>query len=74
MTLEDRQPLLEKIQDLRGRSLVTLLDFDRTSEPPLAGLQRQFNQDCKESLFRVLKDNVNCSGSGVDILLYTRGG
>jgi len=74
MAYDDRKPLIDKIQDLRGgRILIGFLNLDRQSNPPIPGLATQFQADVKESLFRVLKESVP-SGAKVDLYLYTRGG
>jgi hypothetical protein len=77
MPYNDRKPLFEKIETLRGgRALVCYFTFDRAYNPatcqPL-GLQTQFHAEVKESLFRVLKESVS-GKTGVDLCLYTRGG
>lgn len=73
MNYEERKPLLQKVQELRdGRTLVCFFNFDRRSDPPIAGLTTQFHADVKEALFRVLKESA--SPKGIDLCLYTRGG
>ena len=73
MNYEERKPLLQKVEQIRGgRSLVCFLNFDRLSEPKLPGLSTHFRADVKEALFRILKENN--PQFGVDSLLYTRGG
>jgi hypothetical protein len=77
MAYNDRKPLLEKIETLRGgRTLVCYFTFDRGINPSTCqtlGLQTMFHAEVKESLFRVLKESVS-GKSGVDLCLYTRGG
>lgn len=75
MPLEERQVLVGEIEKLRdGRRLICLLDFDRPSNPPqLPGLQRKYESDMKEPLFRVLKEMVD-GGKGIDVFSSTRGG
>ena len=75
MLYEERKPLLEKIERLRGnRALVCFFNFDRQVNPPLAlGIQTQFHSEAKEALFRVLKESC-ADKAGVDLCLYTRGG
>src|SRR5271165_70732 len=77
MAYNDRRPLFEKIETLRGgRTLVCYFTFDRSVNPTTSatlGLQTQFHAEVKESLFRVLKESVS-GKSGVDLCLYTRGG
>lgn len=73
MAYNDRKKLLQAVEDLRGgRQLVTLFNFDRLSEPYLAGISTQFYADLKQPLYRVLKDLKK--RGGIDLLLYTRGG
>ena len=73
MAYDDRKPLIDKIQALRGdRILVAFLNLDRPSNPPIPGMMTQFHADVKESLFRVLKESVP-AGAKVDLYLYTRG-
>jgi hypothetical protein len=76
MTYEERKPLLNKIEKLRGdRALVCFFNFDRQSNPPLPalGISTQFHSEVKEALFRVLKE-TSLDKTGVDLCLYTRGG
>jgi Serine dehydrogenase proteinase len=75
MPYEDRRPLFEKIEKLRGsRTLVCFFNFDRIANPALAlGVATQFHAEAKEALFRVLKESAS-KKSGVDLCLYTRGG
>src|ERR1700747_825492 len=73
MAYSDRKELIESIEDMReGRTLVSIFNFDRLSEPYLAGISTQFNADIKEQLYRVLKDAKK--RAGIDVFLYTRGG
>lgn len=65
---------MERIEALRpGRALVCFFNFDRESQPPLAGIQTNFASDTKEPLFRVLKETAQ-DGRPIDLCLYTRGG
>ncbi len=73
MNYDDRKSLIQNVQELRsGRTLVCFFNFDRRSDPPIAGLATQFAADVKEPLFRVLKESP--SPKGIDLCLYTRGG
>jgi hypothetical protein len=73
MAYNDRKTLIQKIEDLReGRTLVSIFNFDRLSEPYLAGISTQFYADIKETLYRVLK--ASKKRAGIDVFLYTRGG
>jgi len=73
MAYNDRKALIQQIEDLRGgRTLVTIFNFDRLSEPYLSGISTQFYADIKEPLYRVLKQSKK--RSGLDVFLYTRGG
>jgi hypothetical protein len=72
MNYEERKPLLAKIEELRGRTLISFFNFDRLSEPKIPGLHTAFSSDTKESLFRVLKESD--PSRGIDLFLYTRGG
>lgn len=73
MSFDERKVLIESIQSKRNnRTLISLCNFDRISNPELPGLATQFHADLKESLFRVLKENP--TDKGIDIFLYTRGG
>jgi hypothetical protein len=72
--LKERQAALARIEDLRGRRLITICNLDRAADPPqLPGLATQFQDDIKEPLFRVLKETVR-RGDQLDLFLYTRGG
>lgn len=73
MSYEERKPLIQNIQKIRQRKLITLLNFDRPSIPTLPGLNTQFHAELKECLFRVLKESVK-DKENIDIFLYTRGG
>jgi hypothetical protein len=70
---ESRLPALRRIEELRGRRLVVLMNFDRQSSPSLPGLATHFDSTVKEPLFRVLKEST-ANGQGIDLCLYTRGG
>lgn len=70
---EARLPAIERIEKLRGRRLVVLMNFDRPSAPNLPGLATQFDSSVKEPLFRVLKE-TKAGENGIDLCLYTRGG
>lgn len=73
MPYDERKEMMEQIEELRGgRTLVSLCNFDRTSNPELPGLSTQFHADLKESLYRVLKESP--TDRGIDVYLYTRGG
>lgn len=72
-TRESRLPAMQRVEELRKRRLVVLMNFDRASAPSLPGLSMQFDATVKEPLFRVLKE-TNHSGMGIDLCLYTRGG
>ena len=73
MALDQRQTLFRRIEEQRGRSLITFFNFDRAAVPELPGIKTQFQGDSKEALFRVLKELPD-SSNGIDICLYTRGG
>lgn len=73
MPLEDRQTAIRKIERLRRRKLVAIINLDRATDPALPGLSTQFQDDLKEPLFRVLKETCT-QGNRLDVLLYTRGG
>ena len=74
MAYEERKTIIAEIEKKRtGRSLISLCNFDRSSEPPLPGVSMQFQADLKECLYRVLKESA-ISDKGIDIFLYTRGG
>ncbi len=74
MGYEDRKKLIKDIETIRdGRKLICLCNFDRISEPPLPGLNMQFQADLKECMYRVLKE-TKIGTSGLDIFIYTRGG
>lgn len=74
MAYDDRKSILKAIESLRkGRSLITLFNFDRATVPSeLSGMNTQLNSDVKESLFTVLKETE--AREGIDLCLYTRGG
>lgn len=73
MPYEERKTLIEEIEAVRGnRTLVSLCNFDRISEPELPGLLTQFQADLKECLYRILKESP--TDKGIDLFLYTRGG
>ena len=74
MPWEERRALMAAIEKLRnGRRLICMLDFDRPSNPPVPGLQRQYGSDMKEPLFRALKEAAG-GGEGIDVFSFTRGG
>ena len=73
MAYEERKKLIEKIEKGRGgRTLISLCNFDRASDPPLPGLATQFHAELKECLYRILKESP--TKKGIDLFLYTRGG
>lgn len=72
MTYETRKPHIQAVESLRGRTLVSFLNFDRISEPEISGLKTVFHADAKAALFRVLKESK--TKNGIDLFLYTRGG
>lgn len=73
MPYDDRKKLIQAIEGLRDdRTLVSLCNFDRASNPELPGLATMLTADLKESLYRILKESP--TEKGVDIFLYTRGG
>lgn len=74
MPYKERKKIIADIQKKReGRTLISLCNFDRLSEPPLPGISIPFQADLKECLYRVLKES-KLSDKGIDIFLYTRGG
>jgi len=74
MAYAERQPLIRKIEAIRGqRRLICFFNFDRPSTPAIPGLATQFHAECKESLFRILKETKPYE-KGLDLCLYTRGG
>lgn len=73
MAYDDRRALIQRVEELRGRRLICLCNFDRQEEPLNLGLSTQFAAELKEPLFRVLKETAEV-GKGIDLLLYTRGG
>jgi hypothetical protein len=71
---DQRKELIAAVEAARGgRRLICFLNFDRVSEPQLAGLTVMFGQDAKESTYRVLKETLT-RGEKFDLFLYTRGG
>ena len=71
--LKKRQDLFARIEEARGgRSLVSVFNFDRECDLDQIGVSSQFNAECKEALFRVLKESKPTKG--IDLCLYTRGG
>lgn len=74
MPLAERQELMSRVESLRGgRTVIAVMNFDRRSEPEIPGLATKFEEQFKESLFRVLKE-THQPGRGIDVFLYTRGG
>jgi hypothetical protein len=74
---EARKTLIQKVESIRrGRKLVCVLNLDRMTIPIglhlQLGITTQFAPDCKEVLYRVLKELPR--RSKIDLLLYTRGG
>ena len=73
MPYDERKTMMGRIERARrGRTLICLCNFDRSSEPGLPGLATSFHADLKECLYRVLKESP--AGKGIDVFLYTRGG
>ena len=73
MPYDERRELMRAIEEIRGRRLVCLCNFDRQEEPANLGMATMFAAELKEPLYRVLKETVDPE-RGVDLLLYTRGG
>lgn len=70
--LKERQALFSRLEEARdGRTLISLFNFDRDTDLDL-DVSSQFNAECKESLFRVLRESKPTKG--VHLCLYTRGG
>jgi hypothetical protein len=74
MGYEERKELIKKIEQLRGRTLISFCNFDKLCIPEFfIGTSTMFNAECKESLFRVLKEAYK-KDKGLDLYIYTRGG
>lgn len=73
MPFDERKELIREIEDLRGRKMISICNFDRVSIPSFPGFLTNLDPEHKEPLFRVLKETCQ-NDDKLDIFLYTRGG
>jgi len=75
MAFAQRKALMGRVESLRpGRRLICFCNFDRQSSQGCQGLTTHMAEDAKEPLYRTLKEAGIGGGTGLDLLLYTRGG
>ena len=73
MAFRHRKELIQKIQDIRGSKVITLIHSDRPSDgPPPLGISMGLDNEIQSVVYEHLRAMGKVSN--LDLFLYTRGG